>query len=242
MAVAGWEAVVRLLEVPRFIVPAPSAIGARLVEAVGEGYIVRHTLVTSQEIVAGYILGSTLGLGLGVFVSQWRLAEAVTYPFIVALNSVPKVAISPLIVLWFGFGFQSKIIIAALVSFFPLFVNVVAGLQSVDTEQLRLMRALTASRWQTFWHVRLPNALPAIFAGLEIAIVLSVVGAIVGEFVGAREGLGYYIEFSNSQLDTTGMFVAFILLAIVGTLLNQLVKQVAKRVVFWRQVDVGVTL
>jgi NitT/TauT family transport system permease protein len=242
VALTAWEGIVRVFSIPRFIVPAPSAIVTRFIESLDDGLLLNHTMVTAQEIVAGYVLGSALGIGLGVLVSQSETAEAAVYPFVVALNSVPKVAISPLIVLWFGFGFQSKIVIAALVSFFPLFVNVVAGLQSVDAEQVRLMRALTASRWATFRHVQLPNALPSIFAGLEIAIVLSVVGAIVGEFVGAREGLGYYIQLSNSLLDTTGMFVAFILLAAVGTILNQVVKVLARRIVFWRRVDSGLTM
>ena len=239
IAIGVWELATRLFDLPAYVLPAPSAVAARLVEAFGSGLIWNHLWVTTQEIVAGYALGSALGIGLGVLVSQSAILEAAIYPFVVALNSVPKVAISPLIVLWFGFGFQSKAAIAALVSFFPLFVNVAVGLRAADSEQVRLMRSLGATRWQAFKYVEWPSALPSVFAGLEIAIVLSVVGAIVGEFVGARAGLGYYILLSNSLLDTTGMFVAFILLAVLGTVLNQLVKAVARRVVFWRSVDTG---
>jgi len=188
-----------------------------------------------QEIIGGYVLGAALGIGLGIAISQYPLLDDVLYPYIVALNSVPKVAVSPLIVLWFGLGFQSKIVIAALVAFFPLLVNVSLGLRSADPEQIDLMRSLTASRWQVFTMVQLPSALPSIFAGLEVAIVLSVVGAIVGEFVGAKEGLGYFIQLSNALVDTAGMFAAFILLALMGWLLNQVVKLVARKVAFWQR-------
>jgi NitT/TauT family transport system permease protein len=160
------------------------------------------------------------------------------YPYIVAFNSVPRIAISPLIVIWFGTGLQSKAIIAALVSFFPLLISVIVGLKAVDVEQLQLMRSLKARKWQTFRTVIFPNALPSIFGGLEIAIVLAVVGAIVGEFMGASQGLGYYILFANSRFDTAGMFAAFFILGVLGMILNLSVKLVAKRVVFWRGIDV----
>lgn len=233
-----WEFGTRLLGVPAFVLPPPSAIAEILFVGLRDGLLLRHTWVTAQEILFGYLLGSALGIGLGVLVSQYRIVEDLVYPYIIALNSVPRIAVSPLIVVWFGTGFQSKVIIAALVSFFPLLVSVLIGFKSVDREQVLLMRALTASRWQTFRMVTFPNALPSIFGGLEIAIVLSVVGAIVGEFVGARAGLGYYILLTNSRLNTAGMFAAFIVLALLGTVLNLAVRTVARRVVFWRDVDV----
>jgi NitT/TauT family transport system permease protein len=230
-----WELGLRVTETPAYVLPPPSLVLARLIDGLIGGSLLRHTLVTVQEVLGGYLLGAALGIGLGVLISQYPLLDDVLYPYVVALNSVPKVAVSPLIVLWFGLGFQSKIIIAALVAFFPLLVNVTLGLKSADPEQIDLMRGLTASRWQIFTMVQLPNALPSIFAGLEVAIVLSVVGAIVGEFVGAKEGLGYFIQLSNALVDTAGMFAAFILLALVGWLLNQAVKLAARKIVFWRR-------
>jgi NitT/TauT family transport system permease protein len=230
-----WELGLRVTETPAYVLPPPSLVLARLVDGLIGGSLLRHTLVTVQEILGGYLLGAALGIGLGVLISQYPLLDDILYPYVVALNSVPKVAVSPLIVLWFGLGFQSKIVIAALVAFFPLLVNVSLGLKSADPEQIDLMRGLTASRWQIFTMVQLPNALPSIFAGLEVAIVLSVVGAIVGEFVGAKEGLGYFIQLSNALVDTAGMFAAFILLALVGWLLNQAVKLAARKIVFWRR-------
>ena len=230
----AWEATIRALNVPRYLVPAPSAVLSRLIDGFTAGLMAQHTFATMTEIVVGYVLGCGLGIGLGILVSQFRIVDDLVYPYIIALNSVPKIATAPLIVLWFGFGFESKIIIVALVSFFPLLVNVLLGLRSVEADQLLLMRVLTASRWQSFWKVQLPNALPAIFAGLEVAIVLSVVGAVVGEFVSAKEGLGWYILYANSLSDAAGMFAAFLVLAALGTVLNEVVRLIARRVVFWR--------
>lgn len=235
VALLAWEFGVPALKIPAYLVPVPSRIGARLVDGFTSGLFVEHTLVTMQEIFIGYVLGCCMGIGLGILISQYRLVENVLYPYIVGVNSVPKVATAPLIVLWFGFGLESKVVMVALVSFFPLLVNVILGLRSVDPDQMRLMRSLTATRFQTFRMVQLPNALPSIFAGLEVAIVLSVVGAIVGEFVGAKAGLGYYIQFANALVDTAGMFAIFIILAAIGLSLNFAVKFVARRIVFWRR-------
>ena len=235
-----WEGAVRAFDVPRYLVPAPSTIVGRLVDGFVAGSLLKHTLATLGEILVGYVFGCGLGIGLGILIAQFRLVDELVYPYVVALNSVPKVATAPLIVVWFGFGFESKVIIVALVAFFPLLVNVILGLRSVEADQLALMRALTASRWQSFSMVQLPNALPSIFAGLEVAVVLAVVGAVVGEFVSAKEGLGYYILFANSLSDTAGMFAAFMVLAALGAALSQVVTTVARRVVFWRAQEIVV--
>ena len=233
----AWEQGVKALRIPAYLVPPPSTIFARLFEGLFGGTLIPHTLTTLEEIVVGYLLGCGLALALGILISQVKLAEKLVYPYVVAINSVPKVATAPLIVLWFGFGFESKVIITGLVSFFPLLVNVILGLRSADQKQVTLMRSLTASDWQTFKMVRLPNALPAIFAGLEVTIVLAVVGAIVGEFVGAKSGLGYYILFTLALSDSGGMFASFIILAVLGAVLSQSIKLIARRVVFWQRTD-----
>jgi NitT/TauT family transport system permease protein len=233
-----WQSIVSYLEIKSYIVPLPTEVLDRLITGFEKGYLFKHTYATAQEIVVGYIAGVSLGLILGIVISQYKFVDQLVYPYIVAFNSVPRIAISPLIVIWFGTGLQSKAIIAALVSFFPLLISVIVGLKAVDVEQLQLMRSLKARKWQTFRTVIFPNALPSIFGGLEIAIVLAVVGAIVGEFMGASQGLGYYILFANSRFDTAGMFAAFFILGVLGMILNLSVKLVAKRVVFWRGIDV----
>jgi NitT/TauT family transport system permease protein len=232
-----WQFGVRALKIPQYLVPVPTRIFTRLVTGFTTGTFLMHTLATLQEILAGYVLGSILGIGLGILISQYRVLDALLYPYVVALNALPKVAIAPLLVVWFGHGFTSKILVAALVAFFPLLVNVTVGLKSAETEQLELMRSLTATRWQVFTKLKFLNALPHIFAGLEIAIVLAVVGAIVGEFVGAQKGIGYFIQLSIALVDPAGMFAMFVILAVLSWLLNQLVRLASRKIVFWQRSD-----
>jgi NitT/TauT family transport system permease protein len=159
--------------------------------------------------------------------------EATLRIYIVAIQSLPKIALAPIIVLWFGFGLTSKVVIICLLTFFPLLVTSMAGFKAVDVERLELMRSLGANSWQVFWKVRLPSALPYIFAGLDMAAVFAVVGAVVGEFVGAQRGLGTLILSMNSQMDTAGTFSVFIILALVGIILHKSLRIVEKRLLFW---------
>jgi NitT/TauT family transport system permease protein len=161
--------------------------------------------------------------------------ERTLYPYIVAFQTLPKVAIAPIIVIWFGYGVTSKIVITATIAFFPLLANTIVGLRAVPQEQVELMVAFTASRWQVFWKARIPQALPYIFVGLDVAIVLSVIGAIVGEFVGAQAGLGYLILQKNFNMDMSGVFAILIVLSVFGIGLHMLVNAVQRRVVFWME-------
>lgn len=237
VGVAVWQVAISIFNVPNYLVPTPLHVWQALADGITSGVLVHHTIVTAREIVVGYAAGSAVGIVLGFLIAQYRMAERMIYPYVIALNAVPKVAIAPLLVVWFGVGLTSKVIIAATVSFFPLLVNVILGLRSTDADQLRLMRSLTASGWQTFYMVKIRNALPMVFAGLEVAIVLSVVGVIVGEFVAAQEGLGYYISEMNALVNTPGMFAALLILSIMGFVMSQIVKLVARKVVFWKQMD-----
>lgn len=237
LGVVVWQLAISIFNVPNYLVPTPAHVWQALYDGVKSGVLVHHTVVTAREIVVGYATGSAVGIILGFLIAQYRMAERMIYPYVIALNAVPKVAIAPLLVVWFGVGLTSKVIIAATVSFFPLLVNVIVGLRSTENDQLRLMRSLTASGWQTFYMVKIRNALPMIFAGLEVAIVLSVVGVIVGEFVAAQEGLGYYISEMNAMVYTPGMFAALLILSIMGFVMSQIVKLIARKVVFWKQMD-----
>lgn len=230
-----WEGVVRFFEVPGYIVPAPSAVVATFVQGVTTGAYFPDLAVTSIEAVSGFVTGSLLGLTLGVIIVIFPTMERIIYPYIVALQTIPKVALAPLLVVWFGFGLTSKIVIVALVSLFPVLVNVIAGLRSVDQERLDLLGALSASRWQVFWHLRFPNSLPFLFAGLNTAIVLAVIGAIVGEFVGATKGIGFRILQANYNLDIAGAFALFAVLSILGLTLHGLLKFTERRLVFWNR-------
>ena len=163
-----------------------------------------HTWVTVWEVLLGFFIGSGVGLLLGTIISQFRIIEATLRIYLVAIQSLPKIALAPIIVLWFGFGLTSKVVIICLLTFFPLLINSMAGFKAVDPERLELMRALGANPWQIFWKVRLPSAMPYIFAGLDMAAVFAVVGAVVGEFVGAQRGLGTLILSMNAQMDIAG--------------------------------------
>jgi NitT/TauT family transport system permease protein len=233
-----WEYGVRWLETPTYILPPPSNIVVALWRGLNEGMFSRggywlHAGVTLWEVLLGFFIGSGVGLLLGTVISQFRILEATLRVYIVAIQSLPKIALAPIIVLWFGFGLTSKVVIICLLTFFPLLVTSMAGFKAVDVERLELMRSLGANSWQIFWKVRLPSALPYIFAGLDMAAVFAVVGAVVGEFVGAQRGLGTLILSMNSQMDTAGTFSVFIILALVGVILHKGLRLVEKRLLFW---------
>ena len=233
--VLGWEWVVRQWSVPAFIAPAPSAVARSLVAGIRSGVYLEHFWVTFGEALAGFAIAAVTGIALGAVIAQFRLIERTVYPYLVALQTLPKIAIAPLIIVWAGFGISSKVIIAALVAFFPVLVNVIVGLKTIDQGKLELMRSLGASRWQIFRLVTFPNALPFVFAGLDIAVVFSVLGAIVGEFVGAQQGLGNLIMQFNVTLDIAGVFAVLILLAALGIALHLVMQAIQRRVIFWAQ-------
>lgn len=230
-----WEASARLTDISPFILPEPRAIGSALWADLVAGRAWSHLRATTLEVLAGFAMATGMGLIGGIVIARSRLLEAALYPYVVALQTMPKVAIAPLLVLWLGFGLESKIVVAGLVAFFPLLVNVITGLKSVDRELLDLMRVMRASKWQTFRRVELPSALPMIFAGLELAMVFAIVGAIVGEFVGAQRGLGYLILQRNYQLNVAGMWSVLITLAFLGTGLALIVRAIGRRATFWQR-------
>jgi NitT/TauT family transport system permease protein len=227
------EVLIRALEVPAFMVPPPSKVAAALWKGLSTGVYQRHLVVTLSETLIGFAIGAVAGLTIGTMVALNRYVDTLAYPYIVAFQSLPKVALAPLIAVWFGLGMTSKIVNAALIAFFPLLVNVIAGLRSTDEDRISLMRSLAATERQIFWHVRLPGALPFVLAGVDVGIVFSLIGAIVGEFVGANEGLGYLMQSYNFSLDVSGSFSILIVLAVVGLALHRAVVEVRKRVLFW---------
>lgn len=228
-----WHAAVTVLNVSHLIFPGPVAVVQALYDGLASGEIVRHLWVTLYEILMGFAVGALAGFLLGALIGQSALLEAVLYPYVVAFQTVPKVAVAPLFVLWFGFGATSKVVITATIVFFPVVANTIVGLRSAQRDQIDLMRAFTASPWHVFRMVRLPHALPYVFAGLDIGIVLAVIGAIVGEFVGAQAGLGYLILQRNFSMDAAGMFAILIVLSLIGIVLHTLMRLIARRVIFW---------
>jgi NitT/TauT family transport system permease protein len=238
LLIGGWEWYVTAHKVSSLILPPPSDIVTALYSGIANGVYVNALYATLQAIVLGFLLSASVAFILGTLISQIRLLEATIYPYVVALQTLPKIAIAPLILVWVGLGIESKIIIAALVSFFPMLVNTIVGLKSAPADKLELMHALAASPTKTFFLVKLPEALPFIFAGLQIGIVLAVLGAIVGEFVGSKAGLGYLIIQMNYTMDVAGMFAVLVILGVMGVALNVFITVLRKRIIFWQRTDV----
>jgi NitT/TauT family transport system permease protein len=214
MAVVLWEALVRLLGIPIFVLPAPSRV---VVEAATRYPLyLYHGWVTMYETLVGFLLAGVVGVVMAIGIVYSRFLYNGTYPLIVALQIVPKVAIAPLLLIWAGYGVTSKVLLALLVAFFPIVVNMATGLWTVEAELLELCRILHSGRWQEFYKVRLPNALPHLFSGLKVASTLAVIGAVIGEFVGGNEGLGYLIIIANTELRTPMAFASLAGLSLLG--------------------------
>ncbi len=233
VAVAVWEGLVRLLAIPIYVLPTPSGIAVALYRGIVSFVYIDNLWSTLTETILGFIAGCVFAFLLGTGVALSRRFEYYLYPFIVMFQSLPKVALAPLIVVWFGLGLTSKVVNAGLIAFFPLMVNTIVGLRSADEDRVNLMRSLAATPLQIFWMLRLPSALPFLMAGLEVAMVFALIGAIVAEFVGAQHGLGMLIQNLNFSADVAGVFSILLILSFLGLALNQAILFVRRRVLFW---------
>lgn len=230
-----WEFLPRLFGVSALLIPPLSQVAFALWNGLASGVIQEALAVTLFEALTGYVIGSGLGIFLAALITRSELAERALVPYLVSLQSVPKVALAPLLVVWLGFGIGSKIAIAGIISFFPVLISSIIGFTTIESEKLELMRSLCASRWQTFRIVYFPNALPFIFAGLNVAVVFCVTGALVGEFVGASKGLGVLLMQMNFNMDIAGMFSVLIVLACMGGSLHAIVRFLHRKLVFWAE-------
>lgn len=216
-----WELLVRQWGLSALVLPAPSAIAASLWTGLATGYFWPHIRATLQALLLGLAAGSAIGLLAGMALAESELLERVLKPYVVVSQVVPKLALAPLFVLWFGFGMLPTVLITTLICFFPLMENTLTGLRQVDAQRLQLFRMLGATRLQTLLRLKLPTGLPAILAGLRVAVVLALVGAVVAEFMGASRGLGAVVIAAQGMMDTTLMFAALVLIAAMGLLLYQ---------------------
>lgn len=234
VAILGaWEVSVHVFKVQQMILPAPAEIAAAMLEGFRNGTFQKHLLVTGKEVVAGYVLGVIVGIGLGAPIALSRTVELFLYPYLLALQTMPKIALAPLMMIWVGFGIESKIIITMIVAVFPVLVNVIVGLRSVDPDRIALIRAMKGGVLAEFRWVRLPSAAPFIFAGMKTAVVLALLGAIAAEFVGAEAGLGYLMSQLMFKLDTPGVFAILILLGCIGVTLFLIADWAQRKIVFW---------
>jgi NitT/TauT family transport system permease protein len=214
----AWEAACRLLAVPRLVLPPPSAVGLSLWQGFASGYFWPHLRTTALELVLGVATGCVIGFAAGVALAESTTLRRLLMPYVVASQVIPKLALAPLFVLWFGFGMTSTVVITALICFFPLLENTLTALQQVAPERLELFRMLGATRAQTLWRLKLPSGLPGILAGVRVAVVLALVGAVVGEFIGASRGLGALVIATQGTMDTSLMFAVLVLIAALGML------------------------
>lgn len=226
-----WELATRALAIPPYLLPSPSAIARVMYEK--HALLLNHGLVSTTEIVLGFLLSIVVGIPLALATVLSPLFARSVYPLVVSSQAVPKMAIAPLFIVWFGFGLLPKVLIAFLIAFFPIVINTVVGLASIEPEKIHLARSMGLGRGATFLKIRLPHALPSIFGGLKIAITLAVVGAVVGEFVGGDAGLGYLLLAANGTMDTPLLFAGLVGLTLIGVVLFLLIELAERFAVPW---------
>lgn len=230
-----WHVSVQAFAIPSYILPTPFAVWRAFMGMLNSGLLVSNALSTLKIAFGAYMIAIVLALTIAFILSEFRLAERIIYPYFAALQSMPKVAIAPLVLIWFGFGPESKLVLGALLSFFPILVNAFEGLKAVDENRLRLLKSMNASRAQLFWLLKAPNALPYLLVGFELGAIYAMLGTIVGEFVGPGNGLGAYLMVLNSQMDAASTFAIVILLAIYGALMQRFFRLMRRRFVAWAQ-------
>jgi NitT/TauT family transport system permease protein len=231
----SWYLIARYSGIPNFILPSPRSVWLRFLTALRDGTLLHHTGVTLVEIVLGLLIGTIFATLVGYFLAKSRSLERILSPYLVASQAIPIIAIAPLLVLWLGNGILSKVVICALIVFFPVLVNTIVGVRAVPTALYDLMDSLHASRSQILWKVEVPASLPVFLGGLRVGATLSVIGAIVGELVDAQDGLGFLLQLGDFQYDTPMVFVAVFMLILLALLLYGIVILLEKKFLKWQE-------
>ncbi len=234
-ALLAWHWLVVLRDYPAFILPGPRQVADRFLQAIQDGSLVRHSLVTLSEVGLGLAIGLGTALVLGYWLAKLQWLERILAPYIVASQSIPVVAIAPLLVIWLGPGVLSKILITALIVFFPILINVIVGVRAVPSGLYDLMHSFQASRYQVLRYLEIPAAMPVFLGGLRIGATLAVIGAVVGEFVGADRGLGFLVNVGRGVYDTALVFVAVFTLITMAMFIYGLVSLLEKRLLHWQR-------
>jgi NitT/TauT family transport system permease protein len=238
LVVIFWQWYTERFDVSPAVFPGPFQVWQSLWINLKDGTFLNDLAVTMREVLVGFFVGSLVGFFLALVISEFRPVRTIVYPYVIGLQSVPKTALAPMFLIWFGFGIESKVALVVSTVFFPVLINTLSGIERTDPDQLDMLRAYCGRRWRIFLRVKLPTALPPLFAGLELAIVLAIIAAVVSEFLGAVGGLGYRILTYNTNLDMAGEFAALTVLSLTGFLLHAIVRMVGQHIVFWgRQPD-----
>ena len=231
LIVVLWDLGVRLFHVPAYLVPAPIDVVRAFFENARQlGY---HTLWTALTVLAGFLAAAIFAVPIAVLIASSLVAERLLYPPMVATQSIPKIALAPLFVVWFGFGIAPKVAVAFLIAFFPIVIDTIVGLRSMDPAMLQLARAMGAPSWRVFWKFSLPHALPSIFGGLKVASTLAVVGALTGEFIGSDKGLGYVLLQASGNLNTTLLFATLVALSVLARVFFYAVELIERIAIPW---------
>ncbi len=230
-----WYLITRYSGIPNFILPSPLSVWTRFLKALRDGSLLYHTGITLTEIVLGLLAGAIFATIVGYFLAKSRSLERILSPYVVASQAIPIVAIAPLLVIWLGNGILSKVVICALIVFFPILVNTIVGVRAVPTALYDLMNSLHASRSQILWKVEVSASLPIFLGGLRVGATLSVIGAIVGELVSAQTGLGFLLQVGDFQYDTPMVFVAVFMLILLALMLYGIVTLLEKRFLKWQE-------
>lgn len=237
LAIGLWDLWTNLFNIPTYLVPAPYEVFEEYLHLLFSDILMKHTFVTLKEILLGFVAGSILGIGIGYPLAKSRKLERIFSPYVVAAQTVPKIAIAPLIVIWFGFGITSKIILVMFLAFFPIMINTMLGIKSLDENQIELFKSTGASKLQIFTKLELPSALPVMFAGFKTGITFAVIGAVVGEFIGSNAGLGYLTIYASGTMDTPQVFAAIIQLTLLGLVLYGFIALIGTRLMPWNSED-----
>lgn len=232
---AAWKAYVVVFNVSPFILPPPEAVLSGLVHVLREDLILTHIRVTLTETLLGFVIACAIGIGLGVVLGKVRWLEQSVNPFIVATQVVPKIALVPLFIMWFGFGLTSKVVIAAVLAFFPILTNTMLGIKSMEPGHKDVMASINATRWDSFWALDLPSALPYILTGMEVGIVLATIGAVVGEYLGGNEGLGHLAVDTMAAFEVDALFGVIVLLTLLGFALHMSIVGLSRLLIPWHQ-------
>ncbi|MFQ5912243.1 MAG: ABC transporter permease [Nitrospinota bacterium] len=231
LVVAAWQAAVAIFDIQQILLPAPSAVAKSLAE--DWLYLLQHSWITGGEVVLGFLASALLGVPAGILIVWSKTLERTLMPIFVTSQTIPKIAVAPLFVVWFGIGVLPKVIVSFLIAFFPVVISTSVGLRTVEMEMMDLIQSMNATKWQVFRKVRIPNSMPFIFNGLKIATAFATVGAVVGEFVGSDKGLGHVLIVSNSMLETPQLFAALIPLSLIGVLLYLIMAKLEKVLLPW---------
>jgi NitT/TauT family transport system permease protein len=230
---AAWQWLPGLMGVPRFIIPPASEVWSEFLYMIGREQLLMHFTVTLASVAAGFALGALAGMIIGYALGMSSTLEVVLSPYILALQIAPKVAFAPLFVMWFGFTVYPKILVAMLIVFFPVMVNVLGAVRTIDRDQINLARSFNATRAELFWKIEVPASMPPLFSGLRIAATLAVIGVVVGELVGGNSGLGYLLVYGQGQANTPMVFVVILLLTLIGLIAYVAVVLVEARVLHY---------